>query len=210
MVLSDFELVLALSNLVGSALSSLGSGFIILCYTFLPLKKHHRHLLILNLAIADFTNATNNVISGSVVLSTGPLSRTPVCSFRWPVYIFETKARHVWATDTSILAISIVTVMIVTASPESSWSEKSSKNKRRFICMMCGCTWVMPILTSFIALGKGYYTAVTGNWCWLTPEPVYVRYVLTHGWRSLVHIHRDRPVHILIHLSTEGESHSSA
>lgn len=52
MALSNFELALALSNLIGSALSSLGSGFIILCYVFLPVKKHYRHLLILNLAIA--------------------------------------------------------------------------------------------------------------------------------------------------------------
>ncbi|KAK0430652.1 hypothetical protein EV421DRAFT_1912640 [Armillaria borealis] len=163
MALSNFELALALSNLIGSALSSLGSGFIILCYVFLPVKKHYRHLLILNLAIADCINATTNscIANGFI------------------------EQLSVQATDTSILAISIVTIMIVTASHDSSWNSKSDKNKERFVVIVCIYTWVMPVLTSFIALGKGYYTAVSGNWCWLTPEPVYVRYVLTHGWRFL-------------------------
>ncbi|KAK0471305.1 hypothetical protein IW261DRAFT_1512497 [Armillaria novae-zelandiae] len=175
MALSNFELALALSNLVGSALSSLGSGFIILCYVFLPVQKHYRHLLILNLAIADCINATTNVISGSVVLATGPLSKTPACIANGFI-----EQLSVQATDTSILAISIVTILIVTASHDSSWTAKSG----------------------FIALGKGYYTAVSGNWwyenaslwsqlgliitfSWLTPEPAYMRYVLTHGWRFL-------------------------
>lgn len=52
MALRDFELALAITNLVGSALSAMGSGFIILCYIFLPMKKHYRHPLIMNLAIA--------------------------------------------------------------------------------------------------------------------------------------------------------------
>ncbi|PBK85567.1 hypothetical protein ARMGADRAFT_1087438 [Armillaria gallica] len=187
MALSNFKLALTLSNFVGSGLSVLGSGFIILCYVFLPLKKHYRHFLILNLAIADvhetrpyFINAMDNVVSGVVVLTTGPLSRTPACIANGFI-----EQLSVQATDTSIFAISIVTIMIVTASNGSSWSVKSKKNKERFITVVCGCTWVLPILTSFIALGKDYYTAVSGNWCWLTPEPVYVRYVLTHGWRIM-------------------------
>lgn len=180
MALNNFELALALSNLIGSALSSLGSGFIILCYVFLPVKKHYRHLLILNLAMADCINATTNVISGSVVLTTGPLSRTPACIANGFI-----EQLSVQATDTCILAISMVTIMIVTASRDSSWTAKSDKSKERFIVIVCIYTWAMPVLTSFIALGKGYYTAVSGNWCWLTPEPVYVRYVLTHGWRFL-------------------------
>jgi len=43
----------------------------------------------------------------------------------------------------------------------------------------------LPIITSFLALGKDYYAPVSGNWCWLTPDPPYLRYVLTHGWRFL-------------------------
>ncbi|KAK0471306.1 G protein-coupled glucose receptor regulating Gpa2-domain-containing protein [Armillaria novae-zelandiae] len=214
MALSNFELALALSNLVGSALSSLGSAFIIFCYVFFPVKKHHRHLLILNLATADCINATTNVISGSVVLATGPLSKTPACIANG--FIEQLSAQ---ATDTSILAISIVTILIVTASHDSSWTAKSGKSKERFIVVVCMCTWVMPVLTSFIALGKGYYTAVSGNWCWLTPEPAYVRYVLTHGWRflfifieiglySYLHIYIRRWVKVCTLVATHNTSHS--
>ncbi|KAJ8507827.1 hypothetical protein ONZ45_g9844 [Pleurotus djamor] len=41
------------------------------------------------------------------------------------------------------------------------------------------------MLTSFLALGKGWYGPVSGNWCWLVEKPPYLRYVLTHGWRYL-------------------------
>ncbi|KAK0197603.1 glucose receptor Git3 [Armillaria mellea] len=180
MVLSNFELALALSNLVRSVLSSVGSGFIILCYVFLPVKRHYQHLLILNLVIADFINAMTNVISGSVVLATGPLSEMPACIANGFI-----EQLSVQATNTSILAISIVTISIVTTSHDSSWTAKSGKSKEHFIAIVCLYTWVMPVLTSFIALGKGYYTTMSGNWCWLTPEPAYVHYVLTHGWHFL-------------------------
>ncbi|KAK0186216.1 hypothetical protein F5146DRAFT_1005332 [Armillaria mellea] len=191
MVLSNFELALALSNLVRSALSSLGSGFIILCYVFLPVKRHYQHLLILNLVIADvhqenldFINAMTNVISGSVVLATGPLSEMPACITNGFIEQLSVQAetRYAKATDTSILAISIVTISIVTTSHDSSWTAKSEIADVEFI--------------SFIALGKGYYTTTSGNWCWLTPEPAYVAFP--------VHIHRDGALHVPIHLSMKA------
>jgi len=30
-----------------------------------------------------------------------------------------------------------------------------------------------------------WYAPATGNWCWIKQKPVYLRYVLTHGWRYL-------------------------
>ncbi|KAK0229888.1 G protein-coupled glucose receptor regulating Gpa2-domain-containing protein [Armillaria nabsnona] len=179
MALGNFELALAITNFVGSALSAMGSGFIILCYIFLPMKKHYRHPLIMNLAIADFVNGVNNRISGAVVLATGPLTQSPACTANG--FIGQLSVQ---ATDTSILAIAVVTVLLVTATHES-WLGDSKKDKMRFVTIVCACTWVMPLVTSFIALGMGYYTAVSGNWCWLTPEPAYLRYVLTHAWRFL-------------------------
>ncbi|KAK0472429.1 G protein-coupled glucose receptor regulating Gpa2-domain-containing protein [Armillaria luteobubalina] len=179
MALGNFELALAITNFVGSALSAMGSGFIILCYVFLPMKKHYRHPLIINLAVADFINGVNNGISGAVVLAKGPLTQSPACTANG--FIGQLSVQ---ATDTSILAIAVVTVLIVIAAHES-WLGDSKKDKMRFIIIVCACTWVMPLMTSFIALGKGYYTAVSGNWCWITAEPVYLRYVLTHAWRFL-------------------------
>ncbi|KAK0439980.1 G protein-coupled glucose receptor regulating Gpa2-domain-containing protein [Desarmillaria tabescens] len=179
MTLDKFELVLALTNFVGSVLSAIGSGFIILCYAFLPVKRHYRHLLILNLAIADFINGMNNGISGAVILATGPLTRSRACIANGFIGRLS-----VQATDTSIWAIAIVTVVIVTASYES-WLGDSKKDIKWFVAIVCACAWVMPLITSFVALGKGYYTNVSGNWCWLTSEPTYLRYVLTHAWRFL-------------------------
>ena len=46
------SLVIASLDLTGSISSALGAGFIALCYLILPLRKHFRHSLILNLAIA--------------------------------------------------------------------------------------------------------------------------------------------------------------
>ncbi|KAK0229408.1 hypothetical protein EDD85DRAFT_1026875 [Armillaria nabsnona] len=100
MALPDFELALAITNLVGSALSAMGSGFIIFCYIFLPMKKHYRHPLIMNLAIADFVNGVNNGISRAVVLATGPLAQSPACTANGFI-----DQLSVQATDTSILAI---------------------------------------------------------------------------------------------------------
>ncbi|SJL18563.1 uncharacterized protein ARMOST_22157 [Armillaria ostoyae] len=179
MTLGDFELALAITDFVGSTLSAIGSGFIILCYVLLPMKKHYRHPLIMNLAIADFINGINNGISGAVFLATGPLTQSPACTANGFVGQLS-----VQATDTSILAIAVVTVLIVTATHES-WLGDSKRDKMQFVTIVCACTWVMPLITSFIALGKEYYTGVSGNWCWLTPEPACLRYVLTHAWRFL-------------------------
>ncbi len=46
-------------DFIGSGLSALGSGFIILCYVFLLLKKHYRQLLILNLVIAGKSQSSH-------------------------------------------------------------------------------------------------------------------------------------------------------
>lgn len=33
------------------------------------------------------------------------------------------------------------------------------------------------------ALVLSAYKPVSGNWCWISPTPLYLRYVLGHGWR---------------------------
>ncbi|KAG7444648.1 uncharacterized protein BT62DRAFT_933684 [Guyanagaster necrorhizus] len=176
MALSHFALALAAADFIGSTLSALGSGFIILCYVFLPVKRHYRHLLILNLAVADFMNGINNGISGAFVLAQGPLQYSAACVANGLIGQLS-----VQATDTSIFAIAIVTVVIVTETRDG-WLSKRTRWK---VAVVCASTWVLPIITSFVALGKGYYSAVSGNWCWIRTEPAYLRYVLTHAWRFL-------------------------
>lgn len=50
--ITGFRLTSAIITFTCSLLSAIGSGLILLCYLALPLKKHFRHVLILNLAVA--------------------------------------------------------------------------------------------------------------------------------------------------------------
>ncbi|KAJ8457311.1 hypothetical protein ONZ45_g18360 [Pleurotus djamor] len=166
-------------NFTGGILSALGSGFIILCYLALPLRKHFRHVLILNLAVADFINSVNNSASGSLILITKrPLSPTPACVFNGLVGQVT-----VQAADCAILAIAIVTVYTITKT--SSSQLVSGEWGWRKIVGVTSAIWFLPFMTGFIALGKKWYAPVSGNWCWLVDEPVYLRYALTHAWRYL-------------------------
>ncbi|KAF4563030.1 hypothetical protein EYR40_007252 [Pleurotus pulmonarius] len=179
MPLSHFTLTLSVLNFVGSVLSSAGSGFIIVCYLVLPIRHHFRHVLILNLAIADFINAANNSASGSLILiKRENLSRGPACVLNG----FITQI-SVQATDTAILAITIATVYTITRSTRSLVIKTEWSN--RAIILTCVAIWILPIITSFLALGMHWYGPVSGNWCWLVDKPSFLRYVLTHGWRYL-------------------------
>ncbi|KAG9221357.1 hypothetical protein CCMSSC00406_0009934 [Pleurotus cornucopiae] len=179
MGLPSFALALSILNFVGSVSSSIGSGFIILCYLILPLRRHFRHILILNLAIADFLNSTNNAASGSLILiKQRYLKPGPGCVLNG----FMSQI-SVQGTDTAILAITLVTVFTITRTSSSRMIQ--TEWSRRAILVTCCAIWALPFFTSFLALGKGWYGPVSGNWCWLVEKPVPLRYVLTHGWRYL-------------------------
>jgi len=42
------------------------------------------------------------------------------------------------------------------------------------------------LTTANIALGLDAYGPTSGNWCWITPKHVTLRYSLTHGWRIAI------------------------
>ncbi len=48
----SLDLAVVLPTYVGSILSALGAGFVLICYAFLPQTGHIRHALIINLALA--------------------------------------------------------------------------------------------------------------------------------------------------------------
>lgn len=52
--------------------------------------------------------------------------------------------------------------------------------------LVCGLIWVPPLTTATIALAINKMEPVTGNWCWIAREPLYLRYVLGHGWRFAI------------------------
>lgn len=163
-------------TLIGSISSLLGAGFILLCYCILPQKRHFRHALIINLAVADFINALNNSSSGLwLVIQQQKLQDGPGCVSNG--FIGQLSVQ---ATDCSILMIAIVTLLhlrqVLTAQDASMLAK----------VLLCGSAWVLPVITSFTALGLGLYHPVQGNWCWIQARPTYLRYVLTHMWRFVI------------------------
>ncbi|KAF4600325.1 hypothetical protein EYR38_004950 [Pleurotus pulmonarius] len=177
---TGFRLTSAIITFTCSLLSAIGSGLILLCYLALPLKKHFRHVLILNLAVADFINSVNNSASGAqILMHRKDLAPGPGCVLNGFVGQLT-----VQATDTAIFAIAVVTVITITSTSSSSrlisgeWAWPQILGATLSI-------WFLPAITSFLALGKEWYVPVSGNWCWVVNKPTYLRYVLTHGWRYL-------------------------
>ncbi|KAK2459262.1 hypothetical protein APHAL10511_008739, partial [Amanita phalloides] len=163
-----------------SILSLIGSGFILLCYTVLPLDHHFRHILILNLAISDFLNSLNNTAAGLYILShMKGLDPGPACIFNG--FVGQVTVQ---ATDCAILAITITTVYVITQRGPISTVPPGGWQLGRIV-LLCCAIWALPFFTGFLALGMGWYAPATGDWCWINAKPVYLRYVLTHGWRFL-------------------------
>ncbi|CZR56355.1 uncharacterized protein PAC_06243 [Phialocephala subalpina] len=166
------DLVVAVPTLVGSVLSMFAAGFIFLCYLILPPQRHFRHTLILNLAAADFVNATNNTVSGIYALIHRSIPPGAACTFNgWLGQL------TVQATDFSILFITIATVVTL-----KRWNYQPETQRKTKILISCGI-WIVPLTTSTVALVLNAYTPVSGNWCWISPTPLYLRYALGHGWR---------------------------
>ncbi|KAL0961540.1 hypothetical protein HGRIS_006479 [Hohenbuehelia grisea] len=179
MSVQGFALAVASLNFTGSLLSAIGSGCIILCYLSLPLRRHFRHVLILNLAVADFINSVNNTASGSqILIHRKDLSPGPGCVLNGLLGQIT-----VQATDCAILAIALVTVYSIT---RTSHARLISGEWEWPTILLATCLiWIMPLTTGFLALAKKWYVPVSGNWCWLVKSPVYLRYAMTHGWRYL-------------------------
>ncbi|KAF8345109.1 hypothetical protein F5887DRAFT_1074757 [Amanita rubescens] len=195
--LSKRSPVRAAVTAAASLLSLIGSGFILVCYAILPLNHHFRHILILNLATSgtrplthssyqhkakkaiDFLNSLNNSVGGLYILALKkPLKPGLACVFDG--YVAQVT---VLATDCAILVIAITTVYTIirrhiSAVPEGQWKY------RQAVLLSCAI-WAFPFFTGFLALGMEWYAPATGNWCWIEPKPVYLRYLLLHGWRFL-------------------------
>lgn len=62
------------------------------------------------------------------------------------------------------------------------------KLSRYYTFLLIAGPWILPIITSLLALTKHYYHPVSGNWCWIQAKPKYLRYILTHGWRFVFFI----------------------
>src|SRR6266576_1176407 len=96
--LPPIKVAITAITLACSLLSFVGSGFMLICYSILPLQHHFRHILIINLAIAgthhnrygyatligptDLLNSLNGSVGGIVILATKkPLEAGRACVF---------------------------------------------------------------------------------------------------------------------------------
>lgn len=121
---------------------------------------------------AEFINTLNNSISGFIYVRTKKLSAGPACTANG--FIGQITVQ---AVDFTILAIVLVTLLTITRKtylPDVSiWAK----------AIICASTWIVPIITSVIAVSLNVMTPVSGNWCWITAKRPDLRYSLTHGWR---------------------------
>ncbi|KAE8353201.1 hypothetical protein BDV28DRAFT_148324 [Aspergillus coremiiformis] len=169
------DLAVSIPTLVGSILSALATGFVLLIFAISP-KTHLRHWLILNLTIADFLNSTNNTVSGILVVTRHrDLDPGPGCQFNGWIGQFT-----VQAIDFSILAIGMVALWIVqrpTTVSSLGWVSK---------VILCISIWIIPLVTSLTALSLDILGPVSGNWCWIESRYLGLRYALGHGWRIAI------------------------
>ncbi|KAG8160789.1 hypothetical protein KVR01_009053 [Diaporthe batatas] len=168
-----YDDLVARFTLAGSMTSCIATSLVLLSYFFFRDQQYSfRHALILNLAAAEFINTLNNSISGFIYVRTKKLSPGPACTANG--FIGQLTVQ---AVDFTILAIVLVTLLTITRKtylPDVSiWAK----------AIICASTWVVPIITSVVAVSLDAMTPVSGNWCWITAKRPDLRYGLTHGWR---------------------------
>ncbi|KAI8653771.1 Git3 domain-containing protein [Fusarium sp. Ph1] len=172
----DVDRVISFLTLAGSALSCLATTFVLI--SFIIYRRHlrsFRHVLVLNLVVAEFINTLNNSVSGIIFLKTGELQPGTPCVVNGMVGQFS-----VQAADLSILAIALVTLLTVTR-----FVYMPGVSTKGWI-LTCLSVWTIPLITSLTPTFLGEMVPVGGNWCWISAGRPDLRYGMGHGWRFLV------------------------
>ncbi|KAF7510309.1 hypothetical protein GJ744_006805 [Endocarpon pusillum] len=173
------SIAITIPTLVGSCLSCIASSTVIVSYVLFPPKRHFRHALIVNLLVADFINSFNHTVSGSFSLANRhkaqPLSPGKSCVTNAWITQFS-----VQAIDFNILIISIVVLLCIR---QQKFAVQPSIRKTTLLCVIA---WIPGLITSITGLILNAYGPVSGNWCWIKPDLLGLRYLLTHGWRIVI------------------------
>lgn len=127
-------------------------------------------------SLPELINSWNNTISGYyVVTSRSWLTDGSACDLNgWVGQL------SVQAADFSVLSIAVVSLLTVQF---NSWVINSTLSQQRLVI---GLVWVVPFTTASIALLMNKIEPVSGNWCWIAQQPLYLRYALGHGWRYAI------------------------
>ncbi|KUJ13432.1 uncharacterized protein LY89DRAFT_721442 [Mollisia scopiformis] len=168
----DVDLAEAVPALVGSILSAIGTLFILATYYFIPPNPTHiRHTLIRNLAVAEFGLHFTTSISGFMIVGRGrDLNDGPGCVLSgFTTQLFST------AIDFNMLVILMVLSYMT-------YRGFNLKKPRRSVTLGLIITpWLFPSITAIIGLAENLYHPVSGNWCWVDANPVYLRFVFKYG-----------------------------
>ncbi|ERF76987.1 hypothetical protein EPUS_06855 [Endocarpon pusillum Z07020] len=127
----------------------------------------------------DFINSFNHTVSGSFGLANRhkaqPLSPGKSCvANAWITQV------SVQAVDFNILIISIVVLLCIRQ------QKLASQPSMKRTVLLCVIAWIPGLITSFTGLILNAYGPVSGNWCWIKPDLLGLRYLLTHGWRIAI------------------------
>jgi hypothetical protein len=171
-----YDATIAAITLAGSALSTLATACVLVCFVvYNKNQRSLRHALVLNLALSDFINSLTNTVSGSIYMRDHELVASAACTFNGWI-----EQLSVQATDFSILAISIATLLVIR---KKARLVQVSGAKTVLICLSA---WFIPLITSTTATAMGEMKPVSGNWCWISKSRTDLRYGLTHGWRFAI------------------------
>ncbi|KAE9369886.1 hypothetical protein N431DRAFT_469765 [Stipitochalara longipes BDJ] len=175
MATNDFSALIP--PLVGDLLSFITAAFVLTTFSLIPTKPGHiRQKLICNLIVAELVLEGNNSVSGIMILARGrDLDNGPWCEANG----FITQLA-VQAVDCCIFSISFILLYMITH--PSALLDPTIP----ITVLLIIAPWILPIITSSIALAKHYIHPIHGNYCWIQANPTYLRYILTHGWRFVI------------------------
>lgn len=200
---AGFDGLVASVTFSGSLISFLATTAVLCCYVYYRNEQRSfRHALVFNLALAgtytlsqrvdralaptsvnihshrhlsEFINTANNSVSGIIYLRSHALYDSPACTANG--FIGQLSVQ---AADFSILVIALVTLLTIT---RTTYLPDASPFRKTLICLS---VWIVPIITSCVALALGSFGPVSGNWCWIMSSRTDLRYALTHGWRIAI------------------------
>lgn len=174
----EVQVISAVADTV-SALSMIGSLFIIFSYIAFPSIRSFSFKLVFSLAITDFMNQFMGYIGPSDIdmadMNRGLKPISDICYFQAITESYFNLASIAWV---SVIALTLYRLVIRRISQTT--VEKS------YLAYALGC-WIIPaVLTALPAIDRAYGPA--GGWCWIIDEKAYWRFAQFYGPLWLVAI----------------------
>lgn len=158
--------VSAVSDTV-SALSIIGSLFIVVCFTLFPTLRSFSFKLVLSLAITDLFNQLAGYIGPTDTdmadMNIGKLPVSSICYFQSITESYFNLASIFWATT---IAYTLYRIVVQRALQQTPY----------LYAMYAAACWGIPVvLTALPATDVAYGPA--GGWCWIVDNKAYWRFI---------------------------------